>query len=523
MNSPATPAQRNFGSDSGPIFPWREVTALFLVGVSLAIAQFLMVRDFVTILYGEEVVIVLVSTTFFLGLSLGYRWSLKLSQRAFMGLLGLSLLLHLTFPHSYRFLAAGIARWGGEGFAFLGLLFVYAVAFNATFATFLPRAIHPQEGQEGEPGEGEGSNPGGGAWVTRRLKRAYSAELLGFAVGFALISLTWNRPLTWLLPIYWLGLGGLVHLVFRRGVVTLIYGGLALLAVVLLPYLDPLGSALIYEYKHNIPGAKVLYSVNSPYQKVEVVENAKGERLLYLDGLLNLNASDLDDLNHYLAVLPAKLIQPRRALIIGNGTLSSAPRLHPHTRELLSVELDTGVLKAGKAFFTPPQALEKLDHWRLQVDDGKHFLSQSREMFDLIVMDIPSPLTVQEGVLHTKEFYRLARERMPMTGVIAVQISGILTKNDRIPARIVAALRSEFEEVMVVNSKKADRGFAYAARRLPFTVPQVRAGQVVDESRLEVIPPTEIDPFLTEAHPFSLDRLDLVAVRGVERFLGRYF
>ena len=57
----------------------REPVLLFLVGVCLSISQFVMIRDFVTILYGEEVVIILVTAAFFLGLSIGYFLSLKFS------------------------------------------------------------------------------------------------------------------------------------------------------------------------------------------------------------------------------------------------------------------------------------------------------------------------------------------------------------------------------------------------------------------------------------------------------------
>ena len=45
----------------------REPVLLFLVGACLSTSQFVMIRDFVTILYGEEVVIVLVTAAFFSG------------------------------------------------------------------------------------------------------------------------------------------------------------------------------------------------------------------------------------------------------------------------------------------------------------------------------------------------------------------------------------------------------------------------------------------------------------------------
>ena len=55
-------------------------------------------------------------------------------------------------------------------------------------------------------------------------------------------------------------------------------------------------------------------------------------------------------------------------------------------------------------------------------------------------MDIPSPLTIQEAVLHMREFYSLVKDCLNKNGVLAVQISGPLQKNNRTLARVTAAL-----------------------------------------------------------------------------------
>ena len=213
-------------------------------------------------------------------------------------------------------------------------------------------------------------------------------------------------------------------------------------------------TALLYEYKHYFDEAETLLTINSAYQKVEVTKEGDGELYLYSDGLLNLNASDLEDLNYYIAETPACLIKPEKTLIIGNGTLSSVPKDYPHSKFLQSVELDPGVLLAGQNFFTPTDELKGLDRWNLIVDDGKHFLKTTDNMFDLIIMDIPSPLTIQEAILHTKEFYQLAKSRLTKKGFIAVKLSGPLQHNNRTPARVVAALSEAFDEVMVINSER---------------------------------------------------------------------
>ena len=71
-------------------------------------------------------------------------------------------------------------------------------------------------------------------------------------------------------------------------------------------------TALFYEYKHHFDEAETLLTINSAYQKVEVIKDKTYEFYLYLDGLLNLNACDLEDLNCYIAENPARLIKPEK-------------------------------------------------------------------------------------------------------------------------------------------------------------------------------------------------------------------
>ena len=83
-----------------------------------------MIRDFVTILYGEEVVIILVTAAFFLGLSIGYFLSLKFSDKFFHNSFLVIVFLHLTFPFSYRMLAAEIAHLNVHVYVSEVLMFV---------------------------------------------------------------------------------------------------------------------------------------------------------------------------------------------------------------------------------------------------------------------------------------------------------------------------------------------------------------------------------------------------------------
>ena len=482
----------------------REPVLLFLVGVCLSISQFVMIRDFVTILYGEEVVIILVTAAFFMALSIGYFLSLKFSDQVFEMAFLTIVFLHLTFPFSYRMLAVKIARADLDGIWYVALMFAYALIFSSIFAVFLPRRVH-------------------GETAPQKMKILYSMELVGFAAGFVIVGLSWNKGVDFLIPIYWALLTVAIHLALQKSFWTVGFALIAVIASSSLTEVDRRTTALLYENKHSLENATTLMSINSAYQKVEVMQDGEGERYLYLDGLLNLNASDLEDLNYYIAETPARLIKPAKTLIIGNGTLSSVPKVYPHSKFVQSVELDAGVLLAGQKFFTPMEELAELDRWNLIIDDGKHFLKTTEDKFDLIIMDIPSPLTIQEAILHTVEFYQLAKSKMTAQGVIAVQLSGPLQNNNRTPARVVAALAKVFKEVMVLDSDKADRSFAYASDNLPFDEMAVRQDTKNHEEGLMIIAPADIPLYLSEAVPLAIDNLDLVLRRGLERFQGRYF
>lgn len=493
---------------------WRvqkNTVVLFLIGIALSLIQFVMIRDFVAILGGEQLVIILVTTAFFAALSIGYFCSSRLSTKTFQSLFIITLFLQLSIPYSYRYLAAELSQVHANGYAYIALLFGYALIFSATFAVFLPRLIEAPHIDQTQ------------ADKVKNLRVYYSIELLGFIAGFVLIGLNWNKPLIYLLAIYWLVLTVLLNLAINRRILTIAYSCAVVIALYFLPVTDSGSNALLYEYKHGIKNPIILYSINTAYTKVEVVQGQNHNRHLYLNGLENLNATDLETLNYYIAELPARLIKPAKTLLVGNGTLSSVSKVYPYSGAVTSVELDSGVLQAGRAFFTPPENLQGLERWHLFIDDGKHFLAHSSDQYDLIIMDIPSPLTLQVAFLHTVEFYRLASDHLTENGVIAVQLSGKLQRNNRSPARITAALAQVFPEIMVVYSEKGSRGFAYASKHLPFDRHQLFTEAMTQEYALQLLEPKNIPAFLTHATALTINTLDLVTQRSFERLAERYF
>lgn len=490
-----------------PLGARREVAALLLAGFCFGGGQQVLLREFVSLLYGEEVVLMLVAGAALAAASLGYRLGERLGAGALVGLLLACAALHLLSPGLPRLAVAGLC-WlrGGTGPELLVVLAVFAVAAAAPFAALLP-ALLRRRAAAGER--------------VAALRRGYTAELLGFALGTASATALGGLP-GLRLGLHALALVAMLQVVLGRWRWT---GACAAVAAAALAVHAPLarhGADAVYRHKHRIADARVLWSVDSPYQRVEVVHAPAQGMMLYLDGLRDLDARDLGVLNHYLARVPARLLRPERALLLGNGTLTLVPELAALSGSLLSVEIDPGVVDAGVRFFTPAAPLALLSNWGLIAADGKAFLAATERRFDLIVVDLPSPLTLGEAYLHTREFYALCRARLRPGGVLAVQLSGRLGGPTRTPARLVASLRASFPDVAVLDSRLADRAFAYASDALPFDEQALRDAAAAGERSLTVLRGAALAGRTGGALPLTLDDLDLVLRRGAERLGARH-
>lgn len=494
-------------SELAPLTRRAEVAVLLCAGFCFGGGQQALLREFTSLLYGEEVVLLLVATVALAAASLGYRLGERLGARALIALLLACASLQLLSPGLPRLLVAGLCRLrGGTGPELLGVLAVFAFATAAPFAALLPALLRRSD----DTGD-----------RLAALRRGYTSELVGFALGTAAATTLGDRP-GLRLAAHALALLVLLHLVLPARRVTLACTAAALACLAARAPLARLGADAVYQHKHRLAGARVLWSVDSPYQRVEVVHTPARGMMLYLDGLRDLDARDLGVLNHYLARVPARLMHPGRTLLLGNGTLSLVPELAALSGSLTTVEIDPAVVDAGVRFFTPAEPLAKLRNWALVAADGKAFLAATDQRFDLIAVDLPSPLTLGEAYLHTQEFYALCRARLNPGGVLAVQLSGRLGGTTRTPARLVASLRASFPDVAVIDSDLADRAFAYASDTLPFDETALRTVAASDDPNLTILRGDALAERVAGAQPLTLDDLDLVLRRGAERLGERH-
>jgi spermidine synthase len=110
----------------------------------------------------------------------------------------------------------------------------------------------------------------------------------------------------------------------------------------------------------------------------------------------------------------------KRILMIGlgAGSISTYLALAMPDARIDVVELDPGVIDAGKDYF----GLRDTDRVRLIAGDGRVYLNRHKELYDLILLDAFRELGIPFHLL-TREFYGLVKEHLAPGGAMASNVA----------------------------------------------------------------------------------------------------
>ncbi len=171
---------------------------------------------------------------------------------------------------------------------------------------------------------------------------------------------------------------------------------------------------------------RTLFSLQTKFQQMEILETASYGKCLVLDGRIQSSVSD-DFIYHETLVHPPMILHPRpeTALVIGGGegaTLREILR-YPSIRRAVMVDIDQAVVEACRAHLPEMHQGAFADpRVELRHEDARGYLETTRDRFDVAIVDLTEPL--EEGpacLLFTREFYGRLAGRMTDRGVLSLQ------------------------------------------------------------------------------------------------------
>ncbi|MDZ4168263.1 MAG: fused MFS/spermidine synthase [Coriobacteriia bacterium] len=134
----------------------------------------------------------------------------------------------------------------------------------------------------------------------------------------------------------------------------------------------------------------------------------------------------------YLHITVAIVPEPRRALVIGLGGGTVVKQLWRDHRALSidSVELEPRVADLARTQF----ALPTDERIRVHIGDGRAFVEDTSETYDIVIVDAFDDDTVPLP-LRTEQFVRLAHARLAEGGVLAYNMHGSVVGDRSKPFR----------------------------------------------------------------------------------------
>jgi spermidine synthase len=168
----------------------------------------------------------------------------------------------------------------------------------------------------------------------------------------------------------------------------------------------------------------VLFDVQSPFQRVRILESLKYGKMLALDDMV---MTTIKDEFHYHEMIshPSLFTLPtaKNVLVIGGGDGGTVREVlrHSNIEHVTMVEIDGEVIKACKEHL--PQIAAAFDDPRLEliVDDGIAFVKNATDaVYDLIIVDGSDPVGPAEG-LFSVDFYQNCYRALKADGILVAQ------------------------------------------------------------------------------------------------------
>ena len=223
----------------------------------------------------------------------------------------------------------------------------------------------------------------------------------------------------------------------------------AVVAAAVLGDLDGVSTAWQY------PGQRIVARGNSPYGKLLVTES--GGQFDFIENGVPL-ASTRDDQHVEEAVHYAMAQRPEagQVLLVGGGISGTARELLKYNvRRVDYVELDPLILEFGRKYL--PQSLA--GH-RIKIinTDGRLFVRQTGEKYDVVIVDMPEPSTAQLNRFFTVEFFGEVKRALSSNGVVSFSLGHYENYVSPELARMLASagrsLKPSFSNVLVIPGGK---------------------------------------------------------------------
>lgn len=232
---------------------------------------------------------------------------------------------------------------------------------------------------------------------------------------------------------------------------------------------------------------EVLFSGNSPFQKVEIIDtDSTLGKILTLDDLMMTTEGDEYFYHEMITHIPMmNHKEPKSVLVIGGGDGGTVREVlkHDTVEKVVLCEIDGMVIDACKKYL--PTIACGLDNPKVEilVEDAIEYIKDKENEFDIVLIDSTDPMGPGEG-LFTKEFYTNVKKALKKGGIVAAQSESPVVNKEEIK-KMYTLLKKVFPITSTFTSPIPTYPGGYWA--WAFCSEDVEPLSYIDEKRCEVI------------------------------------
>jgi len=395
---------------------------IWTIGFSGISAQIVLMRECLTVFYGNEIAIGSLLCAWLIWTGLGSLLASRQKHPKILTILFLQIGLAAAMPLTFLGIRAGRSIFGVSAGEIIGLgpMFFLIMILLAPFC-LLSGAAYPTV-CHGLAAEKLTLHPSGRPFILE----AFGAGVGGIAASlFFLPRLDAGEILLALLAMNLLS--GAV-LCFRRGrhVRSWLPSSVLVIlsAAALLPVsgenLERLGDRVFWRNR------RPFLSENTAYGHM-TFSRQNGQITLYQNGLHVWSAPDPETSEEAVHLSLIQHPDPRRVLLLGagpEGALQEALK-HASIESAFYVDPDRKLLDLTRMHLPPNLSLPLDDpRIRFRSEDGRGFLARNDTLFDAVLLNMPSPYTAQINRYYTQEFFRLVHQNLSEDGIFGIALQG---------------------------------------------------------------------------------------------------
>jgi spermidine synthase len=245
----------------------------------------------------------------------------------------------------------------------------------------------------------------------------YAWESVGSVAGgvlFSLVLFHFLNTLQSLAALMALDLAAALFVVRERPTARIVTWGIAI--VLLLPAL--LLNVDMFTKRHLFPDQEVIFSSDTPYGSLTVTRQSEQENF-YENNILLSSANDAtgaEESVHYAMVQPAS---PRTVLMVSGAVMGAAREVLKYKVQRLDyVEVNPHLIELVRKY-SPALSDRRVRVFNI---DPRVFVREIQDRYDVVLLNVPEPSTIQMNRYYTLEFFEELKNRINPEGILSLAL-----------------------------------------------------------------------------------------------------